>query len=565
MSEKIIMPTGARKPLEPMAAVPTPLSSLLNEGLPRLPDEYVLLEGARQLAVRVDGTIIGTGEADFTKGNTLYTLKLDGKTFQLMDVPGIEGDEARYTDLVQQAVAKAHLVFYVNGTNKKPEVATVEKIKQYLKRGTQVYAIVNVRGSADAYEFDEDRQSLGKHGNADGALKQTMRTLSAAMASDVLLGGQCLHGLLAFSSLAVDARTSKTTIHPSRDRDLAVQQRNYRKYFGSTQAMQGFSQVAQLAEVLRSKQETFKDYIVESNKTKVKELLQENIAVLEAAHQSHQTFLEKLEPEFDKCREAVEDALTAFEGKNKAGRRLLWAEFFKEFSSLAQAIVEIHFGDDQIIRKKIDSKFDEGQQQLQKELQGKLEEYFEELQADLKQALLRLQQDVQRLDFQDRWNKKLSGKAATYQAPSLEMGLGLKGWGDVSLKVGAYAAAGATIGSAIPVIGTVIGSVIGALIGGVMSWVERLQGKESRIRKTQSQLQSKIDDMRAEAMADLTKGNKALAKMVQEEIGAKALAQVDALHDALRKPLPIIEHQIASMNHIQQRLEEMPHGTVQAI
>lgn len=565
MSEKTIMPTGARKPLEPMAAVPAPLSSLLNEALPRLHDECVLLEGARQLAVRVDGTIIGTGEADFTKGNTLYTLKLDGKTFQLMDVPGIEGDEARYTDLVQQAVAKAHLVFYVNGTNKKPEVATVEKIKQYLKRGTQVYAIVNVRGNADAYEFDEDRQSLGKHGNADGALKQTMHTLSAAMASDVLLGGQCLQGLLAFSSLAVNARTSKTTIHPSRDRDLAVQQRNYRKYFGSTQAMQGFSQVEQLAEVLSSKQETFKDYIVESNKTKVKELLQENIAVLEAAHQSHQAFLEKLKPEFDKCREAVQDALTAFEGKNKAGRRLLWAEFFNEFSSVAQAIVEVHFGDDHIIRKKIDSKFDEGQQKLQKELQGKLEEYFEELQADLKQALLRLQQDVHRMDLLSRLDKKLASKNRAFQAPTLDMRLGLKGWGNVSLKVGSYAAAGAAIGSVFPVIGNLIGSMLGGLFGVGMTLVEKIFDKEGRIRKAQSQLQSKVDDMRAKAMADLTMGNKALAKMVRDEIGATALAQVDELHEALSKPLPIIEHQIASMNHIQQRLEEMPHGTVQAI
>lgn len=565
MSEKTIMPTGARKPLEPMAAVPVPLSSLLNEALPRLHDEFVLLEGARQLAVRVDGTIIGTGEADFTKGNTLYTLKLDGKTFQLMDVPGIEGDEARYTDLVQQAVAKAHLVFYVNGTNKKPEVATVEKIKQYLKRGTQVYAIVNVRGSADAYEFDEDRQSLGKHGNADGALKQTMSTLSAAMASDVLLGGQCLQGLLAFSSLAVDARTGKTTIHPSRDRDLAVQQRNYRKYFGSTQAMQGFSQVEQLAEVLRSKQETFKDYIVESNKTKVKELLQENFAVLEAAHQSHQKFLEALQPEFDKCRAAIEAAMKAFEQRNAIERKFLWIKFFSVFSYGAQAVVEAHFGEDQVIDQEIKRKFEEGQQGLQTELEGKLEDCFQALQADLKEALLRLQQDVHRVDFQSRWSKKTPGKAATYRAPNLEMGLGLKGWGDVSLKVGSYAAVGATIGSAFPVIGTVIGAVIGAVFGGVMSWLEKFRGKAGRIRKAQSQLQSKIDVMKAEALDNLAKGNEELAKIVREEIGAKALAQVDALQDALSKPLPIIEHQIASMNHIQQRLEEMPHGTVQAI
>lgn len=68
---------------------------------------------------RVDGQIIGTGKSDFTKDNVSYTLQLEGKAFQLIDVPGIEGEEARYTNLVRAAIAKSHLVVYVNGTNKK--------------------------------------------------------------------------------------------------------------------------------------------------------------------------------------------------------------------------------------------------------------------------------------------------------------------------------------------------------------------------------------------------------------------------------------------------------------
>jgi hypothetical protein len=67
---------------------------------------------------RVDGLIIGTGEADFTKGNTCYTLHIEGKDFQLLDVPGIEGNESNYVHHVKEAIAKAHMVIYVNGTNK---------------------------------------------------------------------------------------------------------------------------------------------------------------------------------------------------------------------------------------------------------------------------------------------------------------------------------------------------------------------------------------------------------------------------------------------------------------
>lgn len=65
----------------------------------------------------------------------------------MIDVPGIEGDEGKYAHMVRQAVAKAHLVFYVNGTSKKPE-GNGGKIRAYLRRGTQVCPLVNVRSGA---------------------------------------------------------------------------------------------------------------------------------------------------------------------------------------------------------------------------------------------------------------------------------------------------------------------------------------------------------------------------------------------------------------------------------
>ncbi|MDO8448569.1 MAG: hypothetical protein Q7T10_07155 [Rhodoferax sp.] len=40
--------------------------------------------------------------------NTLYTLNYTEKTFQLIDVPGIEGDERKYAHMVREANA-AHL------------------------------------------------------------------------------------------------------------------------------------------------------------------------------------------------------------------------------------------------------------------------------------------------------------------------------------------------------------------------------------------------------------------------------------------------------------------------
>ncbi|EMH46562.1 hypothetical protein HMPREF1437_01125 [Helicobacter pylori HP116Bi] len=42
-----------------------------------------------------DGAIIGDGRSDFTLETRSYTLKHGNKTFTLLDVPGIEGDEKK--------------------------------------------------------------------------------------------------------------------------------------------------------------------------------------------------------------------------------------------------------------------------------------------------------------------------------------------------------------------------------------------------------------------------------------------------------------------------------------
>jgi hypothetical protein len=280
---------------------PDRLRTLLNNELPGVLASSLLLEAQRIAARKVDGTIIGTGAEDFTTSNTCYTLKHgDGKTFQLFDVPGIEGNEARYAAMVKAAVAKAHLVVYVNGTNKKPEKATAEKIRSYLHRGTQVCPVINVRGNADAYEFDEDRVALTQHGNCGTALEQTVEVLRGVLGENVLMSGHCVQGLLAFSALAMSGKES--TIHPSRANDLAIQQRNYLKHFGSTTAMAEFSQLHKIASVLHAKRGTFKQDIVESNKGKLRELLADSAAELATIRQEYTRFLASVEPEFEKCR-----------------------------------------------------------------------------------------------------------------------------------------------------------------------------------------------------------------------------------------------------------------------
>lgn len=555
----------ATQSLPAIPAISRKLDELLNVQFPALLKSAVVLATNKANVYRVDGLIIGTGEADFTKGNTIYTLHYKGKTFQLIDVPGIEGDENKYASMVREAIAKSHLVFYVNGTNKKPEKGTAEKIRSYLRRGTQVCPLVNVRGNADAYEFEEDRISLQSHGGSDVALKQTMGVLETVLGHEVLLPGHCVQGLMAFACLAINAEKRTTSIHPSRSHDLEVQQRNYLKHFASAKAMFEFSQVKAVAQVLHAKLATFREDIIESNKVKVRELLSENIVVLQTALTEHQTFMARVEPEIDKCREAVNGAMQTFERLITSGRQNLWSEFFNDLTEEADQIVADHFGDNDRITEKIKRAFQHRQSAMGTRLQAHSKEHMETLQKSLSQAMGRLIQDVQRINFQQRITFEENSQNVMYSSTDLDMELGLKGWGSIAFNVGSYALTGAGIGTVFPVIGNLLGVAFGALVGVLVSFMEFFTSREKRIRKAQAQVQSKIDDVRYQVMGKLSDEVKTIMITVRKEVQDTTLSQIDAIHASLARPLDIMQQQIALMTHLKNQLEKMPHGTIQAI
>ncbi|MBV4474829.1 hypothetical protein [Pseudomonas botevensis] len=558
-----VTPTAAPAPQHVEVHSPA-LDALLNHQFITLLDKLLAFERKKAQVRRVDGLIIGTGEADFTKGNTLYPLNYKGKRFQLIDVPGIEGDESKYAHMVREAVAKAHLVFYVNGTNKKPEKATAQKIRAYLRLGTQVCPLINVRGNADAYEFEEDRESLTAHSGSTAALQQTEEVLRSVLGSNVMQPGHCVQGLLAFSSLASDAQTGRTTIDPSRSRDLVIQQRNYQKHFASSKAMYEFSQIKSVAKVLHGKLATFREDMIESNKTKVHELLVENSATLQTLYATHEAFVARTAPEFEKCREAIKAALERFERLVVAGRKNLWDKLFNSLKDDADEIVERHFGDNDTISSKINRAFKTRQESLKDDLQEQFETYLKDLRQDLQQAMQRLLEDVSRVEFE-----QLLCDADTlninYKTPELGLGLELGDYGWIAFNIGSYALTGAGIGTAFPVIGNLIGAVAGALVGILVSFLSFLTSKEKRIRKAQGQVQEKIDEAWSEARKALQKERKTLFAPVRKQIDEAVLSRVQQLDESLKQPLQIIDQQMALMKRTKEQLENMPYGTIQTV
>lgn len=185
------------------------------------------LNGQIIKAYSVDGKIIGTGESDFTKSYVKYELNYKDKPFILIDLPGIEGEESKYEKIIKEALAKAHAIVYINGTNKAPEVGTIEKIKNYLRDNCLVYSIYNVKGKADSYEFEEDRISLGNtHKDSNVVLNETDKKLSKVFDKDYYKKCIMVQGLLSFSSLA-NINSKISSIIPSRNADLIKAQKSY--------------------------------------------------------------------------------------------------------------------------------------------------------------------------------------------------------------------------------------------------------------------------------------------------------------------------------------------------
>lgn len=105
----------------------------------------------KNLSEFADGAIIGDGKSDFTIKTQEYRFSAHGQEFVLLDVPGIEGDEGKVIDSVNNAVKKAHAVFYVTGKAAPPQrgengqKGTLEKIKEHLNAQTEVWSIYNKR------------------------------------------------------------------------------------------------------------------------------------------------------------------------------------------------------------------------------------------------------------------------------------------------------------------------------------------------------------------------------------------------------------------------------------
>lgn len=205
-----------------------------------------------------DGLIVGDGRQDFTKDYHEYNFTINNRPFTLIDVPGIEGNESEFKDIIKEALRKAHCVFYVQGHNKKPDSATARKIKKYLGNWVNVYSIQNIRGSVSDYDEEEERETL----LTPNVLKNEalIRSSFEEILGDVYKGNIPLQALVAMC-----AKANFSCQRP----DLQKNQTKLLKYFDNADEILKFSQFQTIINLVNEKANNFTNEILKSNQQKV--------------------------------------------------------------------------------------------------------------------------------------------------------------------------------------------------------------------------------------------------------------------------------------------------------
>ena len=466
-----------------------------------------------------DGLIVGDGRHDFTKTYEEYKLSLAEHPFTLIDVPGIEGNEEEFKDIIKTALHKAHIVFYIQGHNKKPDEATAKKIKKYLGDWVKVYSVYNVRGGVTNYDEEEERETLLTDGvlKTEGLVKSEFKRILG----DVYAGHITIQALLAMSA--------KASFSPQRE-DLINGQMKLLRYFdNSPEKVLQFSQFQNLINLVEQKSVNFKAEIIEANKQKMISLAGNIAREIQTTMEKQKAYITQIENnlnlvERDVCNNSLDNASKNITYKvNNAIDRI-----YNELKSIVFACIDD--GDSKEV--------------IEAHQEHKLEELKENASNIVKQELRKANADA------NRKIKNLDGirlkPINLYGEVDVDIDIDFSGalaemdidFDDVVGSIGTIggnAAAGAIVGG---VVGALIGAGIGVLISAVKSDGGKPKAKQSvsnAIGQAKAEAKKEFANCLRPVISQITNQKNELRNAVRKEKNniRELLNSIDRLDDGI--------------------------------
>ena len=424
-----------------------------------------------------DGLIVGDGRSDFTKVYEEYNLKINGKEFILIDVPGIEGREEDFRDEIKRALNQAHCVFYVQGHNKKPDIKTAEKIKNYLSDWVNVYSIFNVRGGASNYDESDERETLETE--AVRKNEQLIQDTFRGILGNIYKGNLTLQALLAMCARGHFSSTRE---------DLLRAQKKLLGYFGSADAVLRFSRFDRVMQLVDQKSENYTDEIVEANKQKL-------IAQYRKVYQGLVDMMAQQQRDIDRLKERLirfdVDMNMSFEETIRAIRNRMAYEHTKVFDDFKREVCDVL--DD-------DYNKEDSEKEIQQRAERLFETYTMESKIIVEYEFSRLEEKI-RERRRELDNIQIGGlhiDISSLEMPNLDEAFGTMGlnFGDVfgfATTVGGTALAF----SVIPGFGTLIGAGVGLLLWGG----KQLFLGDSKREEAKNEARKRIDEKKRESQS----------------------------------------------------------------
>lgn len=242
----------------------------------------------KQLIPLQDGNIIGNGRSDFTLQSHAYRFSTGNQQFQLIDVPGIEGDEKQVIGTIDASVKKAHAVFYVTrnatppGSGSDGQEGTIDKIKRQLGKQTEVWAIFNKSATNPQVLLG---QSLINQNDLVG-LQEMDKSLATSLGTETYKGHLCVSGMPAFLASASCLVPNNPHVK-SREKFLSA--------MGADEILQRSGMNAMLQFLRTDLCQNFQTKIRDANLKKIRSCIQEGIGYLAQARNNFANAAQKLE------------------------------------------------------------------------------------------------------------------------------------------------------------------------------------------------------------------------------------------------------------------------------
>lgn len=446
---------------------------------------------------RVDGAIIGNGSQDFTKTYMTYTLAINGVKTQLIDCPGIEGNEGNFREIIENALKKCHLVCYVARESKGIETGTLEKIHRYLRGNVEVMGIQNVPFNPQKeYEggsyFSDSKQEIDKSLKKRGNIEDSLKSVIPSELYSKTISISALPGLCAIaqrdgeSTFADPSSFGEGEVVRDSLNTLRRQQRNFLRHATKEELVE----LSCLAELRDAISDSCANAPIRIKRNALLRL-REKLKVL---------FLDPMEVEGKK----IEEACQSVAKRVNAYRKNLDNARFQMSRNMENAVHDsiYNFYLTEVLEKIIYPHIERNVGIEEDELNQEISDHANQLESELKKSMVlamqtSLDESIERIgritkEFQHGMELDFAQLNAEFPVLSGES-FGLSDFGDWALSIGGWAMSGFAIGSMFPGIGNVIGAIAGAVVGIVMKLVEWFMSDSTKINRAKSKARDAIE------------------------------------------------------------------------